>query len=96
MKKWHVQCANGPMKTNQSCRVKKLCALAAAAIVASVLNALPVSALDNPINPDSPSPNAGVSAGHRAAGDSTARRPGNLPKYEPQSHSSTGVSNKTP
>ena len=84
------------MKTNQSSRLKKLCALAVATLVAGVLNGLPLSAIDNPINPDAPSPNAGVAPGHRAAGDSTARRPGNLPKYGPQPHSFTGVSSKTP
>jgi hypothetical protein len=53
------------------------------------------SDLKNPINPNAPTPNAGVAPGHRAAGDFTARRPGNLPKGKP-THSFTGVTDQTP
>jgi hypothetical protein len=54
------------------------------------------SELQNPVNPNAPTPNAGVAPGHRAAGNFTARRPGNLPKYGPVPHSYTGVSKDTP
>ena len=73
--------------------------LTVAIFTACALSSLPVMAsgdLNNPINPNAPSPNSGVAPGHRAAGDFTARRPGNLPKYGPQSHSYTGVTKDTP
>jgi hypothetical protein len=54
------------------------------------------SDLKNPVDPNAPTPNAGVAPGHRAAGAFTARRPGNLPKDGPTPHSYTGVTKDTP
>jgi hypothetical protein len=84
------------MNTTPFSSLGKISVLAAAILATSAFQTLPVRALDNPINPNAPSPNAGVERGARAAGDSTARRPGNLPKYGPRSHSFTGVTSKTP
>ena len=73
-------------------------ALVGCAVVLTVFAdaALLASDLSNPVNPNAPSPNAGVAPGHRAAGPSTARRPGNLPKYGPPPPSSSGVDSRTP
>jgi hypothetical protein len=85
------------MKTLKLSLLRKLTLLAGAIIITSfVSDALPAADLSNPINPNAPSPNAGVAPGARAAGSFTARRPGNLPKYGPRPHSYTGVTRETP
>jgi len=86
------------MKTFKSSLLRKLTLLAGAVILTAFVNDnLPAKDLSNPINPDGPSPNAGVAPGARAAGDFTARRPGNLPKYgHHRYHSYTGVDSRTP
>jgi hypothetical protein len=77
-------------------KLKKIGLLAGAVLVSCSWNVMPLRALDNPINPNAPSPNSGVAPGHRAAGSFTARRPGNLPKYGPRTHAYTGVTKQTP
>jgi hypothetical protein len=85
------------MKTIQTPFLRQASVLVAAILVAGTLNFSTARALSNPINPDGPTPNAGVAPGHRAAGAFTARRPGNIPKYGPQrQHSYTGVTKDTP
>jgi len=70
--------------------------LAGAIMIASVFSTMPVQALDNPINPNAPSPHSGVAPGNRAAGSFASRRPGNLPRYGARPHSYTGVTTQTP
>jgi hypothetical protein len=84
------------MKTITSSGLRKIAVLAGAIIIASSMEVMPVKALDNPINPNAPSPNSGVAPGNRAAGSFTARRPGNLPPYGSKPHSFTGVTCETP
>jgi len=87
------------MKTITSSLTKQFSILATAILIAGSLNTTYLRASDdlsNPINPNAPSPNSGVTMGHRAAGASTARRPGNLPKYGSRAHSYTGVTSETP
>ncbi len=85
------------MKTLKLSLLRKLILLAGATVLTAFVNGpLPASDLGNPINPNAPSPNAGVAPGDSAAGPSTARRPGNLPKYGPRPHSYTGVTKDTP
>jgi hypothetical protein len=84
------------MKTIKATSLRNLAVLAGTILIAGALNTTPVRALDNPINPNAPSPNSGVHMGHRSAGAFTARRPGNLPKYGPRTHSFTGVTQSTP
>jgi hypothetical protein len=85
------------MKTLKSSLLRKFTLLAGTAVVtAFVTDTLPARDLNNPVNPNAPSPNAGIASGHRAAGAFTARRPGNLPKYGPRAHSFTGVTSQTP
>jgi len=86
------------MKTIKSSFAKELAILGGAILVAGALSTSSIRAsdLDYPINPNAPSPNAGVAPGHRAAGAFTARRPGNIPKYGPRPHSYTGVTSTTP
>ena len=83
------------MKTIQPILSQRAAVLMSAVLLAASL-ARADSDLNNPVDPYAPSPNAGVTPGHRAAGAFTARRPGNLPKYGPQSHSFTGVTKDTP
>ena len=70
--------------------------LAGAIVIAAAFSAMPVQALDNPINPNAPSPHAGVAPGNRASGSFASRRPGNLPKYGACPHNYTGVTTQTP
>jgi hypothetical protein len=84
------------MKKITSSGFRKISVLAGAILISSSLNIMPVKALDNPVNPNMPSPNSGVTPGHRSAGSFASKRPGNLPKYGPQSHSFTGVTKETP
>jgi hypothetical protein len=85
------------MKTLKSPWLRRLTLLTGTIVIAAFTNdILPGADLSNPINPNEPSPNAGVAPGHRAAGAFTARRPGNLPKYGPTPHSFTGVTPDTP
>ena len=74
----------------------KIAFLAGVIAIATTFNTLPVQALDNPVNPNAPSPNAGVAPGHRAAGNFASKRPGNLPAYRGRTHAYTGVTSKTP
>jgi len=85
------------MKTLKLSLLRKLTLLAGAVVITAFVNdTLPAADLKNPINPNAPSPNAGVAHGTRSAGSFTARRPGNLPKYGPHTHSYTGVTRGTP
>ena len=87
------------MKTIKSTFVKKFGILASTILIAGTMGTASVRASDdlsNPINPNAPSPNAGVAQGNRAAGAFTARRPGNIPKYGPRPHSYIGVTPATP
>ena len=83
------------MKTTQLSSLRRAALIANAVLLAASLSRAD-SDLNNPVDPYAPSPNAGVTPGHRGAGNFTARRPGTLPKYEPQPHSFTGVSKDTP
>jgi len=76
--------------------LQKIGIVTGAVLLGCSWNVMPLRALDNPINPNAPSPNSGVAPGHRAAGSFTARRPGNIPKYGPRPHSYTGVTKETP
>ncbi len=87
------------MNTNRIAFPRRAAVWLTAALIATSLDFSSVGAratTDGPFHPNSPTPNAGVAPGHRASGDFTARRPGNLPPYGPRTHAYTGVTHKTP
>lgn len=86
------------MKTIRVHLTRPAASAVSAILVAGALSvsAVRATALDNPINPNAPSPNSGVAPGHRAAGDFAARRSGFYPTWRGQSHSYTGITKDTP